>query len=324
MLFSGRKEFKVMQLLLLVMKTSPKEETGAYSILSREKLQVFKSPMVQEVLESSTRLLSAVVISFLGNNQPLYVVDGIPIDNASYETGDNLNRQVDTEFSCEWHQSGRHRISYSVERTRSSCTVRITASNGAVMITTKTGKNMKKVRAKIWRWLSPWYFIWVSTQNYLNSKYIWTRFVQTAGPAKYKLGAPLNGEVLPWGNTVNGVQLTKPYSAQKRQRKKISFDLGRTYTNDLSLSGGGEKTTYYMSIGNNKQYGIMPELNTTELHSKFPVLLNCQTSSTALLLYTILNQKGDLSIQGQQTGFISMGRYHSNSTWYQFTGPERL
>ena len=85
-----------------------------------------------------------------------------------------------------------------------------------------------------------------------------------------------------------------------------------------------EKTTYYMSIGNNKQYGIMPELNTTELHSKFPVLLNCQTSSTALLLYTILNQKGDLSIQGQQTGLSAWEDIIQTPRDINLQDPERL
>ena len=31
----------------------------------------------------------------LGNNQALMVVDGIPIDNSNFRTGDDINNQVD-------------------------------------------------------------------------------------------------------------------------------------------------------------------------------------------------------------------------------------
>ncbi len=44
---------------------------------------------------SSTRVVIRGGTSITGNNQALYVVDGIPIDNSSFGTGDNLNNQVD-------------------------------------------------------------------------------------------------------------------------------------------------------------------------------------------------------------------------------------
>ncbi|HNP50060.1 MAG TPA: TonB-dependent receptor plug domain-containing protein, partial [Bacteroidia bacterium] len=97
---------------------------------------------------SSTRVVIRGGTSFLGNNQPLYVVDGIPIDNASYETGDNLNRQVDAGSRANDINPEDIESVTVLKGPAAAALYGSRASNGAVMITTKTGKNMKKGSGK--------------------------------------------------------------------------------------------------------------------------------------------------------------------------------
>ena len=251
---------------------------------------------------SSTRVVIRGGTSFLGNNQPLYVVDGIPIDNASYETGDNLNRQVDAGSRANDINPEDIESVTVLKGPAAAALYGSRASNGAVMITTKTGKNLKKGSEKN---AEMSFTSGISFESPLKlpefqNEYGQGLFKQPDLRENTSWGAPLNGEVLPWGNTVNGVQLSKPYSAVKDNVKDF-FDLGRTYTNDLSLSGGGEKSTYYMSIGNVKQFGIMPgtEYNRTSFKVSGTTQLANRFNSSASVYY--IKSKGDLSIQGQQT-----------------------
>ncbi len=250
---------------------------------------------------SSTRIVIRGGTSFLGNNQPLYVIDGIPMDNASYETGDNLNRQVDAGSRVNDINPQDIESVTILKGPAAAALYGSRASNGAVMISTKSGKS-RKVAGKGAE-------IAFSSGMTFESPLMLPEFQNTYGQGLFKApdlrentswGAAFTGEVLPYGNEVDGVQKTKPYSALPDNVKDF-FDLGRTYTNDLSLSGGGDKSTYYMSIGKLNQYGIMPgtEYQRTSFKISGSTQLSNKFYSSASVYY--IKSKGDLSIQGQNT-----------------------
>lgn len=250
---------------------------------------------------SSTRVVIRGGTSFLGNNQPLYVVDGVPIDNASYESGDNLNRQVDAGSRANDINPEDVESVTVLKGPAAAALYGSRASNGAIMITTKSGKT--KLAAGKNSEMS------FSTGMSYESPLKLPEFQNQYGQGLFKApdlrentswGAPFDGLDKPWGNTVNGVQKTKPYVALPDNVSDF-FNTGSTFSNVVSVSGGGEKSTYYMSIGSLNQSGILDGTKyeritvktsgTTQLSNKF--------YSSASFYY--IKTKGDLSIQGQQT-----------------------
>jgi TonB-dependent SusC/RagA subfamily outer membrane receptor len=87
--------------------------------------------------------------SITGSNQALIVVDGIPIDNSQTDAGDNLNNQVD---------AGNRGNDINPEDVESVTLLKgpaaaalygTRAANGALIITTKSGKSLKGKRSEI-------------------------------------------------------------------------------------------------------------------------------------------------------------------------------
>ncbi len=70
-------------------------------------------------------------------------------------------------------------------------------------------------------------------------------------------GAPFNGQMQGWGQEINGVRQQKAYSAIPDNVKDF-FDLGKATNNNLSLSGAGDKTTYFLSLNALNSDGVMP------------------------------------------------------------------
>ena len=70
-------------------------------------------------------------------------------------------------------------------------------------------------------------------------------------------GAAYDGKDRVWGNIVDDEQLVKPY-AYLKNRVRDFYDLGRNYKNALSLSGGTERTNYFVSLSQNSVDGVIP------------------------------------------------------------------
>jgi len=250
---------------------------------------------------SSSRVVIRGGTSFLGNNQPLYVIDGVPMDNASYESGDNLNRQVDAGSRVNDINPQDIESVTVLKGPAAAALYGSRASNGAVMITTKSGKTAKTGGKNA--------EMTFSSGMTFETPLMLPEFQNTYGQGLFKApdlrentswGAAFTGEILPYGNEVDGIQKTKPYSAIPDNVKDF-FDVGHTYTNDLSVSGGGEKSTYYMSLGKLTQNGIMPgtEYKRTTFKISGTTQLSNKFYSSASVYY--IKSKGDLSIQGQNT-----------------------
>lgn len=74
-----------------------------------------------------------------------------------------------------------------------------------------------------------------------------------------QFGDPYNGEQRIIGRVVeDGSSLIIPYSAIKNVRKDI-WDTGITTNNQVSVSGGNDQNTFYLSVENNLAQGIVPK-----------------------------------------------------------------
>jgi TonB-linked SusC/RagA family outer membrane protein len=191
-----------------------------------------------------------------GNNQPLYVIDGIPLSDASINIGGaGGNGPALTDYGNGMTDINPNDIeSITVLKgTSASSLYGSVAKNGAILITTKKGKAGKLV---------------IGLASSFNASVVGklpdeqTEFGQGwAGVSDLgqngSWGPALNGKMTAWGAIVNNSQLVKPYAFQKNSIRDF-YDVGTEANNTLSLSGGNEKTNFYFSYGNVTSNGVLP------------------------------------------------------------------
>ncbi|MGK6350378.1 SusC/RagA family TonB-linked outer membrane protein [Parapedobacter sp. DT-150] len=178
------------------------------------------------------------------DNSPLFVIDGVIMDNSTSTQGSSAagrgmsNRSVDINpddiASMNILRGGAATALYGLR-----------GSNGVVVITTKQGKS-GDVRI-----------------NYQGSvgldevnKFPKMQDVYTQGWG----GVYDTGSFWPaFGPTVAEAREIDPtHPAELYNYLEDAFDTGHQYKNTLSISGGSDKITYYSSLSQFKQEGIMP------------------------------------------------------------------
>lgn len=225
--------------------------------------------------------------SLTGNNQPLYVVDGIPIDNT--------NRGSAGEWGGQDGGDGIGNInpddieSMSVLKGNSAAALYGSqASNGVILITTKRGKTSQGLQVEV------------------NSNFVVENAINHLDPQK-EYGSGLLGEKpstqaeawaageFSWGAKLDGSSVvqfdgvSRPYSYSGNNFDKF-YRTGSTSTNTVSVSGGTENIGYRFSASNMNNESIMPNSGmkrqtfSTNLHGKaLNNKLSFQTSAQYIL-----------------------------------------
>ncbi|MFD2513737.1 SusC/RagA family TonB-linked outer membrane protein [Pontibacter locisalis] len=199
--------------------------------------------------------------SFTGNNQPLYVIDGMPIEsNASFATGvsgtDASSRALDINpndiESISVLKGGAAAALYGVR-----------ASNGVVVITTKKGKGLDAGRKGATVSLASDYsYDEVSILPDLQDE-----FAQGSG------GVYNNTTSLSWGPRIstlgtitNAIGETVP--AQVYDNVEPFFETGHTFTNAVTVANNGDFGNYAVTVGYTDQEGIIPTTGMERFNGK--------------------------------------------------------
>ncbi len=153
------------------------------------------------------------------------------------------------------------------------------ASNGALIITTKSGNISKKAE------------ITFSTTNTFSSVLKLPDFQNQYGQGFYtgvnsdgtlsydtqdwgdnwSWGAPFTGKVEPWGQQIDGVQQQKPYSATPNNIKHF-FSTGFVTNNNIGITSGNDKSSYYLGLNSENSNGIYP--TSVDDYNKYSVRFN--------------------------------------------------
>jgi TonB-linked SusC/RagA family outer membrane protein len=265
---------------------------------------------------SSSRVVLRGGSSINGNNQALMVVDGVPIDNSSITGGGSIGNGRDGTnpnnlSSVDYGNRGNDINPEDIESITvlkgpaAAALYGSRASNGALIITTKSGKKMGDNKKQEVTFNSA-----VTFSNILKLPEFQNEYGQGAGNVfdareNGSWGTKFDGKMQGWGQTINGVQLQKPYSPLKDNIKKF-FELGKAVQNNLSLSGAGEKTSYYLSVNSLNSNGIMPGNN--DNFNKYGVRFNgsAQLSNKFYTSISVNYNKinGDLVQGGQGAGSV--------------------
>lgn len=232
--------------------------------------------------------------SFTGNNQPLFVVDGVPISNNVDRTnGGSLGTNGDYQPSNRALDVDINNVE-SVNVLKGAVAAALygsRAANGVIVITTKKGSS---ARGRV--------------DIVLNSSYS----IQNASglpELQNEYGQGLNGLYNPasansWGpkfgstpTLSNGLLLangtTIDYRAYPNNIQDY-FETGSILENSLTINGGDVKQNYTFSLGNTKQNGILPNTSLGRISVKFGAntTLREKLKLGGSITYTATNQDG--------------------------------
>jgi TonB-linked SusC/RagA family outer membrane protein len=260
---------------------------------------------------SATRVVLRGGSSFAGNNQPLIVVDGVPIDNSSFRNGDDLNNQVD--YGNRGNDINPEDIeSVSILKGPGAAALYgARASNGAIVYTTKSGKNKKGGEAgnrKVDISLnSSTTFSTVLKLPDLQNEYGQGNIYAGQSPEdrreNFSWGYKFDGKDRPWGQIINGQQQNKKYQAIPNNIRDY-FNTGVTYNNTLGITGGNEKSTFYLSLNAVKGKGIVPNTESNKYNVRYNGTTELSNNFSATYSANYTNNVYQLPAGGQQNGSV--------------------
>jgi TonB-linked SusC/RagA family outer membrane protein len=261
--------------------------------------------------------------SLTGNNSPLFVVDGVPIDNGQTRTlasGDGNAGVVHSNRSIDLNPDDIETMTV-LKGPAATALYGIRAAAGAIIITSKRGARSAGKQSRI----------------SLSSSYIANeanRFPKWQD--KYAQGAEVNGSpqfrdpstgvITSFGPEISSltystqpsrftpgliVPRTDPTSngvpVQTFDNIRSFFVKGSTFDNHLSLSGGSENSNYYFSLGKLNQKGIIP----TEEFDRLTFKMSGDVSLTPKLnlsgSVTYSKTGGTRAQQGSNSSGVIMG-----------------
>jgi len=273
---------------------------------------------------ASTYLTIRGAHSITGNNQPLFVVNGLPIISGG--GGGGVDGVTTSSRSIDLNPEDIESISV-LKGGAATALYGVRAANGALIITTKSGKNLTARKVEFHTSVG---FDKISQRPAMQNIYaqgmdgVWIgghansygpkiADLEYDGDATYKWDP--NGRLVPKG-TGNGMPAVAydPFDF---------FQTGAAYNNRLSVSNGNELGSYFFSMSNLTQEGVVPNnkfgrttfrLNATSKLSK-KVTVGADFAYTNSKARQI--QKGS-NVSGVMLGLVRTARTFDNSAGYIF------
>jgi TonB-linked SusC/RagA family outer membrane protein len=208
-------------------------------------------------VDGSSRVILRGVASILGENRPLIVVDGIPVD-AGHGGGDRWGGTDRGDALSDINPEDVESISV-LKGAGAAAAYGSRGANGVILITTKKGtknKNLGVTLTSNYTRETP--LVYPDFQNkYGHGAYgTYPTSVPDGGfPWGWSYGPKMEGQILPnfWGST-------SAYSPQKNNYKDY-FQTGHSFINTIALDGGNDNSTVRASITNQNSSGIVPTNN---------------------------------------------------------------
>ena len=212
---------------------------------------------------SSTKVIIRGIGSITGTNQPLYIVDGSPIDNfAGGET--SINRSFDAGTGINDIDPNNIETITFLKGAAATALYGSRAGRGAIIITTKKGKeNQSKINIDFSTSIEMSEIARIPHfQNSYGQGWSGLAYSQLpTGPGSSNengsWGPAFTGEVRPWGTIYNNSQQIKPYVGLKDNMKDF-FDTGLMNSTNINLSQGGEFSDFSLGFTRQKSDGVIP------------------------------------------------------------------
>lgn len=198
--------------------------------------------------------------SLTGNSQPLYVINGMPIDNSvpgGSATPNGITTNVDRGDGIGAINPDDIESITVLKGGTAAALYGSRGANGVILITTKKGKAQRGVGVEYNSTLTM-----EKVSVFPDFQYVYgqgdggikpTTLLDAQSSGRRSFGAKIDGST----NYMAADGLTHPYSAQKNNLKNF-YQTGNTFTNSIALSGGNEAILYRLSLSNLDSKSILP------------------------------------------------------------------
>jgi TonB-linked SusC/RagA family outer membrane protein len=205
---------------------------------------------------SSSRIIIRGNGSLSGDNQPLIVVNGIPISNYNEPHTNALVSTLDRGNGLSSLNPDDIESISVLKGGASAALYGSRAANGVILVTTKSGVARKGIGVEFNSTFT------LESPNLIPDwQYEYGSGTQGVAPVT-KAEAIANGRVS-WGARMDGSSViqfdgvSRPYTAQKNNYENF-YDYGKTFTNSLAFIGGNENVNFRFSAANTDISGIVP------------------------------------------------------------------
>ncbi len=208
---------------------------------------------------ASTRIILRGETSLVGNNQPLFVVDGVPIDNRTYSTASSYGGYDLPDGAADINPDDIASVSI-LKGANAAALYGSRAANGVIIIKTKRGRKNQGLGVNVgysMNFANP-----LRMPVFQNSYgggypnfYEWIDGSTGNGGTDEAWGPPLDKGLQFVQFTSNG-KYPEPWISHPNNIRNI-YQTGTNDVTSVSLSNGNDKTTYRLSYTNTKQTGIL-------------------------------------------------------------------
>ena len=193
--------------------------------------------------------------SLSGSNQPLFVIDGVPMNNSSNYSTDGLNSGYDFGNGANAVNPDDVESMTILKSAAATALYGSRAANGVVMITTKSGRKHNKGLGVEYNGGVQWSVVGRLPQMQNQFGMGWSGDHTMIENGSW--GPEFDNSTLLWGQVYNNSQKYKTYRAIKDNIRDF-FDTGVRYNNSISLNNANENGSYFVSLSQTDNDGVVP------------------------------------------------------------------
>ena len=211
-------------------------------------------------VDGSTRVVLRGISSLSGNNRPLIVIDGIPVDGGTFGTVGTIGGDSKDMGDALSDINPEDVESMSVLKgAGASAAYGSRGANGVILITTKKGTQRKGIGVS------------VSSNYTVDQPYLYPEFQNVYGqgafgeyPADIEAVKGSEPYIWSWGPKMEGQIVTNylgeevPFVPQPNPYKEF-YEMGTSAQNTIAFEGGDAKTNFRTSITDQHSKGIVPD-----------------------------------------------------------------
>ncbi len=240
------------------------------------------------------------VSSLSGSNQPLYVVDGVPLNNSATYSGDGLNSGYDFGNGASAVNPNDVESMTILKGAAATALYGSRAGAGVILITTKKGTKQNRGVGIEYNGGLQWETVMRLPQMQNGFGMGW--YGDHTEIENGSWGPAFDGSEQLYGWVYNYSQNLKSYLPIKNNVKDF-FSTGFRYNNSISFNGATDKSTYFVSLSQINDNGIIPE--DADTYTKYTVSARGSHREGNFTFSTSLNyafQRNHFVTTGQKTG----------------------
>lgn len=240
---------------------------------------------------SSARILIRGITNFSSSTGPLFVIDGVPMDNTQKGSAGLYGGQDMGDGISSINPDDIENI-VVLKGSTASALYGSRASNGVIQITTKNGKNQKGLGVEY-------------NGNFsLNSMIDYTDYQKAYGQGVKGVKPMEKGDLTAaglnsWGARLDGSPaisydgLNHPYSAVENQQSGY-YRIAPTYTNTISVLNGNEKGNFRFSLSHMDNQSILPNSGLTRYTANLNLNHNITDKIKLSIMTNYIDEKAKL------------------------------